>query len=113
MAPSCQRARGGFKRAWQLHAQDGGISLGANLQITAMLASTALKAFEPKVPGGRSVPDIWSDRDDFSKRMRSFSEKTAQAAKNAPSMAPEAALASMLDVLDCKSCHQVYRDETK
>ena len=88
-------------------------NLGAHLDTMALLASTALKSFEPKVPGGQSEPEVWSKWDDFSKRMRTFAGKTREAAQGAHTAGPDAALANMLDVLDCKNCHLTYRDETK
>src|SRR5258706_9284836 len=50
----------------------------AHLEIIALTASTALKAFEPKVPGGESKPDVWAKWPDFSKRMNEFAAKTAE-----------------------------------
>jgi cytochrome c556 len=88
-------------------------NLQAHLDTIALLASTALEAFEPKVPGGEAKPEVWSQWPDFSKRMREFADKTAAAAKLGHTASPEEALSNMLDVMDCKSCHEVYRDEKK
>jgi cytochrome c556 len=88
-------------------------NLQAHLDAIALLASTALKAFEQKAPGGEAKPEVWSQWPDFSKRMREFAEKTAAAAKLGHSASPEEALSNMLDVMDCKGCHEVYRDEEK
>jgi cytochrome c556 len=88
-------------------------NLQAHLDTIALLASTALQAFEPKVPGGEAKPEVWSQWPDFSKRMREFAEKTATAAKLGHSASPEEALSNMLDVMDCKGCHEVYRNEKK
>jgi cytochrome c556 len=85
----------------------------AHLDALALLASTALKSFEPKVPGGEAKPEVWSDWPDFSKRMNEFAERTAEAAKIAHTEGAEAAMSNMLDVLNCKSCHDVYRAEKK
>jgi cytochrome c556 len=85
----------------------------AHLDALALLASTALRSFEPKVPGGEAKPEVWSNWPDFSKRMNEFAERTAAAAKIAHSEGPEAAMFNMLDVLSCKSCHDVYRAEKK
>jgi cytochrome c556 len=84
-----------------------------HLDILALLASTAKKSFEPKVPGGDSKPEVWSNWADFSKRMDDFAKKTAEAAKIAHTQGGQAALANMLDVLSCKSCHDKYRTEKK
>jgi cytochrome c556 len=83
----------------------------AHLEVLALLASTALDSFEPQVPGGEAKPDVWSNWDDFSKRMNEFAEKTSAAAESAKQNGKDTALANILDVLSCKSCHDVYRDE--
>ena len=88
-------------------------NLQAHLDAIALLASTALAAFEPKVQGGEAKPEVWSQWPDFSKRMREFADKTAAAAKLGHTASPEEALANMLDVMDCKGCHEVYRNEKK
>jgi cytochrome c556 len=88
-------------------------NLQAHLDAIALLASTALKAFEQKAPGGEAKPEVWTQWPDFSKRMREFAEKTAAAAKLGRSASPEEALSNMLDVMDCKGCHEVYREEKK
>lgn len=85
----------------------------AHLDALALIASTALKSFEPKVPGGGAKPEVWADWPDFAKRMNEFAEKTSQAAKIAKERGKEEALGSILNVLTCKSCHDVYRKEEK
>jgi cytochrome c556 len=85
----------------------------AHINAIALTASTALKAFEPKVPGGQAKPDVWANWTDFSKRMNEFAQKTAQAAKVAKEQGKEAALSNILDQLTCKSCHEVYREDKK
>lgn len=85
----------------------------AHLDALALIASTALKSFEPKVPGGEAKAEVWADWADFSQRMNEFAEKTRQAAKVAKERGKEEALGSILNVLTCKSCHDVYRKEKK
>src|SRR4051812_41244888 len=41
----------------------------AHLDAIALTASVALKSFEPKVDGGGSLPEVWTQWDDFAKRM--------------------------------------------
>ena len=53
----------------------------AHLQTIALASSLALKAFEPKVPGGEAKPEVWSHWPDFSKRMTDFAQKTAEMAQ--------------------------------
>ena len=83
-----------------------------HLESLALIASTALKAFEPKVPGGEAKPEIWSDWVDFSEHMNEFSEKISEAARLAKEVrGKDDALIDILDVMTCKSCHEVYREE--
>jgi len=85
----------------------------AHLEVIALGASIALKAFEPKIPGGEAKPDVWTHWPDFSKRMNEFAQKTAQSVKRAKEQGKEAALSNILDALTCKDCHDVYREEKK
>jgi cytochrome c556 len=83
----------------------------AHLDAIALTASTALKAFEPKVPGGEAKPEVWASWADFSKRMNEFAQKTAAMAKTAHEQGKDAGLADVVDALSCKSCHDTYRKE--
>ena len=85
----------------------------AHLDALSLTASTALKAFTPKVLGGEAKPDVWSNWPDFSKRMNEFAKKTAEMAKKAHEQGKEAGLADVVDALSCKSCHDTYRKEQK
>jgi cytochrome c556 len=83
----------------------------AHVDAIALTASTALKAFEPKVPGGEAKPEVWSNWADFSKRMNEFAAMTAKMAKTAHEEGKDAALAQVVDALSCKNCHDTYRKE--
>ncbi len=85
----------------------------AHLDALALTASTALKAFEPKVPGGQSKPEVWSNWADFSRRMNEFAQGTASMAKVAHEQGKEAGLAQVMDALSCKKCHDTYRQEKR
>jgi cytochrome c556 len=85
----------------------------AHLEIIALTASTALKAFEPKVAGGQSKPEVWGNWPDFSKRMNELAVKTAEVAGTARQKGVPKALAGVVDALTCKSCHELYRQEKK
>jgi cytochrome c556 len=85
----------------------------AHLQVLALTASTALKAFEPKVTGGQAKPEVWSNWSDFSKRMTEFTQKVTEAAKKAQAGSKEEVMTNIADTLSCKSCHDVYREEKK
>jgi cytochrome c556 len=48
-------------------------SLALQAKALANSAKSALKAFEPRVPGGEAKPEVWTKWDDFSKRFYSRS----------------------------------------
>ena len=81
----------------------------AHLDIIAATAATALKAFEPKVEGGDSKPEVWAQWDDFSARMNEFAARTAAMAKTAHEQGKDEALLQAMDALSCKQCHDTYR----
>lgn len=83
----------------------------SHLDAIALTASTALKAFTPKVAGGEAKPDVWANWADFSKRMNEFARMTADMAKTAHEQGKDAGLANVVDALSCKSCHDTYRKE--
>jgi cytochrome c556 len=83
----------------------------SHLDALALTASTALKAFEPKVPGGEAKPEVWSNWADFSRRMTEFAQSSAAMAKLAHEQGKEAGLAKVMDALSCKKCHDTYRRE--
>ncbi|MSO72818.1 MAG: cytochrome c [Rhodospirillaceae bacterium] len=75
----------------------------------ALVASTALMAFEPKAEGGDAKPEVWAKYDDFSKRMKEFAAGTAELAKAAKTGGAAAAQPMIQGALTCKNCHDVYR----
>lgn len=81
----------------------------AHMEALALIASTALKSFEPKVPGGDSKPEVWSNWDDFSGRMQEFARLTATMAQAARDEGKDAGLSHAIAALNCKGCHDVYR----
>jgi cytochrome c556 len=85
----------------------------AHLEAIALTATTALKAFEPKVRGGESKPEVWNNWPDFSKRMNDFARLTREAAKVAREHGFGSAGPLIVDALSCKSCHELYRQEKK
>jgi cytochrome c556 len=88
-------------------------NFATHLQILAIAASTAKKAFEPKVPGGESKPDVWAKWPDFSKRLDDMAASTAALAKTAEQGGIQAAGPKVKDTLACKGCHDIYREEKK
>ncbi|MDY6949144.1 MAG: cytochrome c [Pseudomonadota bacterium] len=85
----------------------------AHFQVIALLAKTSLEAFEPKVQGGDSKPEVWAQWPDFSKRMKEFAEHSANVAKLGAAQGKEVAMNHVLDALPCKACHDIYREEPK
>lgn len=87
-----------FDQNVALHAE--AISLGAR---------EALKAFEPKQPGGAAKADLWDHWADVSARFKALDTAAADIAKQAKAgpVDPKTVLAA----LSCKSCHDIYRNK--
>ncbi len=83
-------------------------NLASHLNVLLMTARTALKAFEPKAPGGEALPVVWERWDDFSAKMKDFEATVAAAAESAKSGNPTLVLPE-LEHVNCKKCHDVYR----
>jgi cytochrome c556 len=88
-------------------------ALSPQAKAIANSAKSALKAFEPKVPGGEAKPDVWSKWDDFAKRMQAFAQKSEEMAKVSESGNVAAVTELMEAALPCKGCHDVYRVKKK
>ncbi len=86
-------------------------SLSLQAKAIANSAKSALKAFEPKVQGGEAKPEVWTKWDDFSKRMQTFAQKTEEMAKVSESGNVQKVTELMTDALQCKACHDVYRNK--
>ena len=84
-----------------------------HVEALASAASTALKAFEPKVQGGEAKPEVWAKWDDFSKRMKELVANTADLAKTAQAGGAAAAAPKLQAALTCKGCHDIYREQKK
>jgi cytochrome c556 len=86
-------------------------SLSLQARALASSAKSALKAFEPKVPGGEAKPEVWAKWDDFSKRMQTFAQKSEEMAKVSETGNVQKVTELMIDALPCKACHDVYRQK--
>ncbi len=84
-------------------------SFAIHAETLALVASTALMAFEPKAEGGDAKPEVWAKYADFSKRMKEFAAGTAELAKVAKAGGVAAAQPMIQGALTCKGCHDVYR----
>ncbi len=86
-------------------------NLAAHAKALAVIATQSKKAFEPKMQGGHSRPEVWSSWADFAKQLDALVAATdalAKAADGGPS-----AVAATLKQVDCKSCHDTYMTATK
>ena len=88
-------------------------SLALQAKAFANSAKSALKAFEPRVPGGEAKPEVWTKWDDFSKRMQAFAQKSEEMAKVSESGDVQRVTELVTDAMPCKACHKVYRNEKK
>jgi len=88
-------------------------NFAAHLEIIALLASTALKSFEPKVLGGESSPEVWAKWADFSEKMNAFAVNSAKVARTVRENGKDAAMGEVVAALPCKSCHDIYQEKKK
>jgi cytochrome c556 len=88
-------------------------ALALQAKAVANSAKSALKAFEPKVPGGEAKPEVWAKWDDFSKRMQTFAQKADEMAKVSEGGSVQAVTELMIAALPCKDCHDIYRTKKK
>ncbi len=83
--------------------------LAETTRAIAQGAKDSLEAFRAQVPGGRSKPEVWSNYEDFMKRMEAFSTNADKMAKLGESGNVAAVTDVMVDALPCKQCHDTYR----
>ncbi len=82
-------------------------SFAVHLQVLATAASQARKAFEPKIPGGKSKPQVWSSWPDFAQRLDALTAASSDLAKAAAS-GPSTLGPRIRASLDCEGCHRIY-----
>lgn len=83
--------------------------LAETTRAIAQSAKESAEAFRAKVPGGRSKPEVWSNNEDFMRRMEAFAVDTERMAKLGETGNVMAVSEMMVDALPCKQCHDVYR----
>ena len=88
-------------------------NFATHLKVLAVTATQAKKAFEPKVAGGNSKPEVWSNWADFSKRLDELVTTTAELASAATHQGVAAMGDKLKSTLKCKSCHETYRKPLK
>lgn len=84
-------------------------NLALHLKVLAVTATQAKSAFEPKVPGGDAKPGVWTDWQDFSKRLDELVAATADLAASAQHDSVAQIGAKLASTLKCKGCHDTYR----
>jgi cytochrome c556 len=89
-------------------APDAFVSHTEALAVTAKMAKAT---FQPKVLGGESKPEVWSNWADFSKRLDELTAYTETVASAAKSGGIAAAGPRITDAHVCKDCHDHYRQE--
>jgi cytochrome c556 len=87
--------------------------LAETTRAIAQGAKDSLAAFQAKVPGGRSKPEVWSQYDDFMKRMQAFADNSAKMAERGQAGDLNGVTALAIDAMPCKQCHDVYRAPKK
>lgn len=84
-------------------------SFAVHVKVIAVTATQAKKAFETKVPGGNSKPEVWSNWADFAKRLDALAASSDELAKAAKDASAAATVGPKINsTLDCESCHKVY-----
>jgi cytochrome c556 len=87
--------------------------LAETARAIAQDAMDARAAFEPKVPGGRSKPEVWTNWPDFSQRLQRFVDNSEKMAQVADTGNLSAVVEMMVTALPCKQCHDVYREKKR
>lgn len=88
-------------------------NLTTHVQILAITAATAKKAFEAKALGGEAKPEVWSHWADFAKRLDDLTAATADLAATAKAGGVAAAAPKVQTALACTSCHELYVEKKK
>jgi len=83
----------------------------SHTETLAIAAKMAKSAFQPKVTGGESKPELWANWADFSKRLDELTAYTDAVASAARSGGMAAAGPKLADAHVCKDCHDQYRQK--
>ena len=80
-----------------------------HLESIAANARMSVGAFEPAVAGGKSLPRVWTEGEDFAARMQALADGVGKTAETARQLGKDAALVPLMDALTCDQCHDLYR----
>lgn len=83
--------------------------LAAATRAVADGARETLEIYRLEVPGGRTRPEAWTNRADFTRRLEDFARNAEAMAKAGESGNVGAVIELMVDAMPCKACHEVYR----
>jgi cytochrome c556 len=83
-------------------------NFAVHVKALAVTATQARKAFEPKVLGGNSKPDVWSHWADFANQLDALVTSTSELTKATQSGGVAAAAPTLGTALHCQSCHDAY-----
>ncbi|MEO8001184.1 MAG: cytochrome c [Arenimonas sp.] len=84
------------------------VSHTQTLAVTAKMAKTA---FQPKVMGGEAKPEVWSNWNDFSRRLDDLIAYTEAVASAAKAGGIAAAGPKITAGHACKDCHEIFRQK--
>jgi len=84
-------------------------NLHSHLSAALLTARMLPRAFEPRAPGGSSLPQVWTQWDDFAKHVREFEASVAIAAEAARNGTKPADVLYHIDAISCRDCHDLYR----
>lgn len=75
----------------------------------AASARESYEAFKQNAPGGAAKPEIWTNWDDYSKKMEAFIANADKMVEVAEKGDLNGVTEIMVDAMPCKACHDVYR----
>ncbi len=83
-------------------------AFAVHMKTIAVTATQAKLAFENKVAGGNSKPEVWSNWADFAKRLDAMITASNELAKGATAANWATVGPKINAALDCEGCHKVY-----
>ena len=83
--------------------------LGPTARAVARGAAEAEASFQQIIPGGRSKPEVWSNHEDFARRMADFTRRAEAMAVLAEADDMNGVTETLGEAMPCKACHDIYR----
>jgi cytochrome c556 len=84
-------------------------NLHSHLTAALLTARMMPAAFESRVQGGASQPQIWTKWDDYARHMREFEARIAIALEASKNGTPPQEVLFHIDAISCRECHDRYR----